>query len=50
MSVTIAEAGSTERITFNDEQKYWAVVWMTRALKGLRRSYRNTRPMFVEVF
>jgi hypothetical protein len=32
------------------EWKYGIVVWLSRAWMGLRKSYQNTRPMFVEVY
>jgi len=35
---------------YDDEEKYWIVVWLARMLKGLRKRYANPQPAFLEVF
>jgi hypothetical protein len=43
-------AGFTWPVELDEHGKYSGVVWMTRALAGLRKRYTNQCPMFVEVF
>jgi hypothetical protein len=43
-------AGFRWPVELDAHGKYSGVVWMTRALAGLRKRYKNQCPMFIEVF